>query len=110
MIWIQQIPVRQSPPPCPSCALTIHELSAGGRVGCANCYKHYSEILASYIKKISNGAAHIGGAPASAGPGVMIKRRLQNLENELKFSIAEQRFERCAELRDEIAALKGADM
>ena len=109
MIWIQQIPVRQSPTPCPSCGLTLRELSAGGRVGCAKCYEHYREVLGPYLSKISNVALHVGGTPASAGPGISAKRRLQSLESELNLAITEQRFERCAELRDEISALKEAE-
>jgi len=108
MIWIQQIPVRQSPIACPFCGFTLRELSASGKVGCATCYEHYSEVLQPYIRKLSNGASHVGSVPASAGPEAAIKYRLQGLEKELMLAIAEQRFERCAELRDEISQLKGA--
>ena len=107
MIWIQQIPVRQAPAACPFCGLSFRELSASGKVGCAKCYEHYSEVLKPFIRKISNGTSHVGSVPASAGPEAAAKYKLQSLEKELRLAIAEQHFERCAELRDEIAQLRG---
>lgn len=107
MLWIQAIPAKPSRPPCPVCGVTLRELTSTGRVGCAGCYEHYADVLRPYIKRLGNGAGHVGSAPASAGAEISARRRLQNLEREMQKAIAEQAFERCAELRDEIAKLKG---
>ncbi len=106
MFWIQQIPAKPMPAPCPSCGMTLRELSSTGRVGCARCYEYYRDILRPYLTKLSNGSAHTGGVPASAGAELSAKRRLQGLEDELRRAVAGQRFEDCASLRDEIARLK----
>ncbi|MDR1691788.1 MAG: UvrB/UvrC motif-containing protein [Oscillospiraceae bacterium] len=91
--------------PCPACGITLGEISQTGRAGCPECYRHFSERLTPYIRRVHGPAAHTGRIPRSAGTQIAVKRRLSELREELDTAIGLQEFERCAALRDEIAAL-----
>ena len=88
--------------PCPECGMTIAALGQTGRLGCPYCYTHFQSRLGSVIRR-----AHIGKIPHSAGAGLQKKRRLAELREQLNAAIAEQEFELCARLRDEISAEEG---
>jgi protein arginine kinase activator len=106
MYFIHSVPAYESPP-CPACGMRLGEISQTGRVGCPECYRHFSERLTPYIRRVHGPAKHTGHIPQSAGEHLYHKRRLAELQNCLQEAIARQDFERCAELRDEIAGLGG---
>ena len=104
MYFIHSVPVTE-PPPCPACGIHLGEISQTGRVGCPECYRHFSGRLTPYIRRVHGPAAHTGRIPKSAGEHLYQKRRLAELQDALREAVTRQEFERCAELRDEIAAL-----
>jgi protein arginine kinase activator len=108
MYFIHSVPVTE-PPPCPACGIPLGDISQTGRVGCPDCYRHFSERLTPYIRRVHGLAAHTGRIPKSAGEVLYQKRRLSELKNSLQEAVARQEFEKCAELRDEIAALNGGE-
>ncbi len=108
MIFVHSVPVAD-PAPCPACGMALGEVKQGGKVGCPECYRHFAPRLASYIRRVHGIAAHTGRIPASAGERLFQKRRLAELRHSLKEAIDRQEFERCAELRDEIAQLEGKE-
>jgi protein arginine kinase activator len=85
----------------------LEEIAQTGRVGCPECYRHFSERLNPYIRRVHGPAAHTGRIPKSAGERLYRKRQLAELQTALQDAIARQEFERCAEIRDQIAALDG---
>lgn len=95
-----------SEPPCPGCGISLSTVIKTGRVGCAECYKHFERALAPYIRRVHGTASHTGSVPQSAGPELLLKRRAEELRAELARAVEAQEFERCAKLRDEIIALE----
>lgn len=89
---------------CPVCHSTLDDISRTGKVGCAACYDTFENALMPYIRKIHGNAAHTGRIPShcAASP----KRRIKELERELATAVAAQEYERAAEIRDELKALK----
>jgi protein arginine kinase activator len=106
MYFIHSVPPVQSIP-CPVCGINLPEISQTGRVGCPECYRHFSQRLDNHIRRIHGPAVHTGRIPKSAGGHIAQKRRIAELRNTLKDAVARQEYERCAELRDEINALSG---
>ncbi|MDR1668468.1 MAG: UvrB/UvrC motif-containing protein [Oscillospiraceae bacterium] len=104
MYFIRTIP-QTEPKPCPTCGITLAEISQAGRAGCPDCYTYFSERLTPYIRRVHGPAAHTGRIPRSAGAHIAKKRRLAELREQLNAAIERQEFEQCAKLRDEIAAL-----
>jgi protein arginine kinase activator len=108
MYFIHSAP-KKEPLPCPACGIPLDDISQTGRVGCPDCYRHFSERLTPYIRRVHGPAAHTGRIPQSAGEHLYRKRHLAELQNSLQDAIARQEFEKCAELRDQIAALDGGE-
>ena len=72
---------------CTSCGLTRRELASSGRPGCAKCYEVFSDELEKQ-KQLD-----------------ALKKEIEALKKEQQEAIAEQNYEKAAELRDKIKAL-----
>lgn len=84
---------------CPKCGTRESELTKTGKVGCAQCYKTFWDILQPYIQRIHGNSAHTGRKPSQ-------NRELDELRIALKKAVDVQDFERAAELRDKIKELE----
>ena len=92
---------------CPKCGATLHEIMSTGHLGCSGCVDAFGDELLPTIRKIHGNAVHTGKVPQTASVEIKTKRQIELLEAELKKVVAEQNFEKAAELRDEINRLKG---
>lgn len=90
---------------CPTCGMTEQQLQQTGRVGCADCYKTFADMLNPYMQKIHGADRHIGTSPASQQP--QEKSPVEALQAQLKQAIAEENYEQAAKLRDEIRRIGG---
>ncbi len=102
--------VAQAPPGarCPHCGLAYAEFAQTGLLGCPECYDAFSEQLEPLVHRIHGKGNHAGKFPGRAGAAVQERRRLEERRRELAAAVHEERFERAAELRDEIRALEAA--
>lgn len=98
---------------CPRCGLTRRELAASGRAGCAACYEFFAPELDKIIYGIHGNARHNGSAPVCHAEQMEKKKKLDELKNKIEAlkkeqqeAIAEQNYEKAAELRDRIRALE----
>lgn len=103
------IKAKPSYPSCPSCHLSFDDLQKHGRFGCADCYKHYREILPYYLKNMQYGDKHIGKVYAPEHLDDMTLRKRQ-LNEQLKDAINEERYEDAVRYRDELKRLEGGDL
>ncbi len=92
---------------CPRCGIRFEEVIHSGKVGCADCYKHFHELLTPMIEKAHGKASHAGKKPAGADCKPP-KSTIDQLKEELARAIETQEFERAAILRDEIRAQEGS--
>jgi len=115
---------------CPSCGMTYNEFLKYSKYGCVDCFKTFSPILESYLKKIQGSCEHTGkvpyrlketvvlpgietapettpettsGAASMGGKGLS---RIQLLKQQLQQAIADEAYEEAARLRDQIKVLK----
>jgi len=91
---------------CPLCGATAEDISESGRVGCAECYTVFEDMLTPFIRRIHGNTSHAGRLPQGADTAIKLRRQIDTLKKDLKKAIKEQEFERAAELRDEIKALE----
>lgn len=91
---------------CPLCGATFRELAKEGKVGCASCYNTFANELGRTISNIHSNAVHTGKSPSKLRGKLDIKRKIRALENELKEAIRDERFERAAQIRDELNTLR----
>lgn len=111
-------PVSEDEPPeetkeipdlkCKNCDWTLKTLRRTGRVGCADCYNVFREVIENALENMHRGKLHVGKRPGGKGtdksPNVMLE--LMNLQKELDEVIQREEYEKAAELRDKINSLK----
>lgn len=96
---------------CPVCGSVFEDFAGGGRLGCAECYDTFRDRLRGVFKNIQAGARHTGKGSAEARH---IKEKVapkelteeEKLKNQLDLAIKNEEYEKAAELRDKIRALK----
>jgi protein arginine kinase activator len=95
---------------CPKCGMTWDRLKQDGRAGCAQCYTTFTEDLRGVMQKMQRDTHHIGKEPRAAQKRMrrlkhLRARRdhqLELLQRRLEESIANERYEEAAKLRDKI--------
>ncbi len=104
---------------CPTCFKNVEDITTDGKIGCADCYEKFQDILMPMIEKIHTSLEHKGKSPSK--PALMINTNSAhelavinnvNIENKrslLKSAIEDQRFEDAAVLRDEIKELEESE-
>lgn len=91
---------------CPACNLTFAQFSQIGRFGCSDCVPAFEEKLKPLLRRIHAGCTHTGKVPARAWNRVNMLRELDQLKEELKDKVQNEKFEEAALLRDRIKAME----
>lgn len=92
---------------CKCCGSTFSEIANSGKAGCPECYKTFYDEFLPYLKRVHGSVKHVGrGLAEKAGSEPRRGDTLENLKNELKKLIAEEKFEQAAEVRDKIKELE----
>ena len=86
---------------CPSCHMRSSDFNKTSRLGCAECYETFADMLAPIIDDMHKGTEHCGRVPASE----KLRADAVLLNRELDAAVERQDFERAAELRDQIQAI-----
>ncbi|PKK83326.1 MAG: hypothetical protein CVT49_08985 [candidate division Zixibacteria bacterium HGW-Zixibacteria-1] len=110
---IQQSPQKPGDIPditCSRCGLTFEQFAHQGRFGCGECYSAFRSRLEPIMRKIHGSSLHKGKMPV-AGEGEPIPvREEERLEEMLKKAIESEDFERAADLRDKLKAVREAHL
>lgn len=91
---------------CPHCGFTQADFKKAGRLGCADCYKVFSEGLVTLLKTMHKGTRHIGKVPHAYKQSQDLADKLKSLQKKLEKAIEEEDFESAASLRDEVKAVR----
>jgi len=91
---------------CSGCGMKYEEFRQAGRLGCAQCYGAFSSQLKRLLKRIHGATQHVGKAPATSRPGPTAEEEIQQLRRDLDLAVAEEAYERAAQLRDRIARVR----
>lgn len=99
---------------CDTCGSTLNDIKRTGKVGCADCYDTFFSELMPTIRNVHGNTEHKGKHPVieytvneEEQKPVKKTDQLTQLKDELKQAIADEKFERAAQLRDEIKELEG---
>lgn len=97
-------PYQEGTEKCPTCGLTFTDFRKIGLLGCANCYRIFSESLDPLIRRVHGNINHTGKVPKRTGGKVRIKKEIEDLRRQLQEAIRREAYEEAAKLRDEIKA------
>ena len=112
------LPARSGAARCSICGSTMNDIKKSGKVGCANCYDEFFDELMPTIRSIHGNTVHKGKHPVieytvnedetkTAETSETTDDKIKTLRVDLKKAIADENFERAAQLRDEIKELEG---
>lgn len=91
---------------CPRCGFSQADFKKAGRLGCAECYRTFSEALGGLLKTMHKGTRHKGKVPLALRGSQDLRDKLAALQKRLDKAVAEEDFEQAALMRDEIKATK----
>lgn len=91
---------------CKNCGTTYNEFKRYGLLGCGGCYEVFGPALTPVIKRVQGNLEHVGKIPKKLGKEIMEKRRLSKLKEELQKAIANEEYEKAAQIRDTIKSLQ----
>ena len=92
---------------CEKCGSTFNDIVNSGKLGCADCYATFYDKLLPSLQRIHGKTRHEGKAPKALNNLEMTQENtIERLQNELREAVENQNFEKAAELRDKIKAIK----
>jgi len=90
---------------CKNCGTTYREFKESGLLGCSDCYNTFNDSIIPILKRVQPSVEHSGKIPVKSGKGIMAKKELEKLKEELQKAIALEEYEKAANLRDKIRDL-----
>lgn len=94
---------------CPKCGTSFGEIVKSGKIGCADCYEKFYDLLVPSIRRIHGKTRHNGKIIDSSEKTIReetVEEKIEKLKIRLEQSVEKQEFEEAAQLRDEIKALE----
>ena len=91
---------------CAECGMTYEEFRKAGRFGCKGCYTAFEEQLERLLKRIHGSVRHQGKGRIEQRELLLPAEEIAQLRQDLETAVAEEAFERAAQLRDRIIQLE----
>ncbi len=91
---------------CANCGLSYQEFTERGLFGCSQCYDSFADNLDYIVQKVQGSKAHSGKVPRDKFPDHQLTLKIKELREELEQMVREEKYERAAELRDEIKEIE----
>ena len=91
---------------CGGCGTTLEQLRRKGRIGCQDCYATFAQYLDGLLERMHGSTEHSGRIPGVDVAEAERVRKIEALDAELSRAIADEKFERAAELRDQLGQLQ----
>lgn len=99
-------PVYREDRRCPGCGRTYYEFQKSGKFGCGECYNTFETPVRATLGRMQKGTEHTGKIPAKKSAGLLKKRRLADLKEQLSGAVAREDYELAAKLHKEIKGLE----
>lgn len=91
---------------CPDCGMNFNDIRQTGKLGCARCYTSFERELQPSLRRIHGNRQHIGKIPLRGGEKVLLKRQIEKLKSDLQQSVANEEYEKAAQIRDQIKEIE----
>jgi protein arginine kinase activator len=97
------------PATCPGCGLAYAEFKAKGRLGCPRCYAAFGPVLIPLLEKVHGASAHRGKTPERVRGAIASRKEVTEVEEQLAAAVANEEYEKAAQLRDRLREMKGKE-
>lgn len=91
---------------CPNCGMSYQDFQQTGKIGCSVCYSTFRRQLEPLLRRIHGSSIHSGKIPHRSGGRLEMKHEIETLRKALKECVAQEEYEKAAELRDRVRLLE----
>lgn len=91
---------------CPNCGCTPRSFKKHGRLGCPQCYEALKSILMPMLENMHKDIRHKGKKLEGVAEQVEFSQQINDLEENLRRAIEDERYEDAAAYRDQIRSLR----
>ena len=93
---------------CPRCGWTLEKMrKSAGKMGCPECYHTFARWVDMAVEQVQRGKVHVGRRPRRRGRTLSgIRMEMDRLQLELAAAVSAEEYEKAAQVRDRIGALK----
>ena len=92
---------------CGECGLSYSRFRKTGLLGCPTCYTTFEDALIPLLERAHEGqTTHFGKVPRQGGDDEVQQRKLMQLRRQLDDAVANENYERAAQLRDKVLTLE----
>lgn len=93
---------------CPECGWNLAKMRrSGGKLGCPQCYKTFAKWVNMAVEQVQHSSVHVGKRPGKSGRSAnAINMEIDKLQLDLASAVSAEEYERAAQFRDRINALK----
>ena len=92
---------------CPNCGMSYRDFMHTGKIGCSVCYSTFGKRLEPLLRRIHGSSIHNGKIPQRSGGELNARHELIVLRQKLNVHVANEEYEKAAQLRDQIRELEG---
>ncbi|MGI6566729.1 MAG: UvrB/UvrC motif-containing protein [Limnochordia bacterium] len=94
------------PQRCPNCGHAYGQFKESGRLGCSECYEEFKGEIVPLVRRIQGSVGHTGKAPGISSAAAGYRQQIEELREQQRKAIIEEKYEEAAKLRDKIRALE----
>ena len=91
---------------CPNCGMSLQDISQKGKLSCAECYTVFEKEIEPTLRRIHGNSKHVGKIPVRGGEKVLVKNEIAKLKSQLRRTVAQEDYEKAAEIRDSIKEME----
>lgn len=93
---------------CPGCGLSESELRSSGKLGCAQCYTTFMDVVDLMLKKMHLSCEYKGKVPEGAPESMSLANKIEKLKSDMQTAVENQEYEEAAKIRDAIRQLENS--
>ena len=91
---------------CPTCGSSLGDIQKRAQLGCSDCYTIFQPEIDGILRRIHSTNQHVGKIPVTGYTKFRIQREIEDKRRELEECVRAERFEKAAELRDQVRELE----
>lgn len=91
---------------CPNCGFSYGEFKEVGRLGCSVCYEQFKGQIEALLRRLQGSISHTGKIPGYSSAAVGYRRQIEDLREQQRAAISQEKYEEAAKLRDKIRRLE----
>lgn len=103
---MEGLPAPSAARTCDNCGMNFNDIRQSGKLGCSECYAAFDEQLEPTLRGMHGNSQHIGKVPARGGEKVILKKKVEDMKGRLQQAVAEEDYEKAAQIRDAIKELE----